>query len=52
VDVHALARFVQIVQYGMSILARDGVAGDDLNATVDVAMAGFDARVGGAARPA
>jgi AcrR family transcriptional regulator len=52
VDVHALARFVQVVQYGMSILARDGVAGDDLNATVDVAMAGFDARVSGAARPA
>ncbi|WP_420227412.1 TetR/AcrR family transcriptional regulator [Pigmentiphaga litoralis] len=47
VDVEALARFVQIVQYGMSILARDGVAGEALDATVDVAMAGFDARVGG-----
>ena len=45
VDVRALARFVQIVQYGMSILARDGVAATDLEATVDVAMAGFDARV-------
>ena len=45
VDVQALARFVQIVQYGMSILARDGVAAADLEATVDVAMAGFDARV-------
>lgn len=49
-DVHALARFVQTVQGGMSILARDGVSGDELYAVAEVAMLGFDARTGGKAR--
>jgi AcrR family transcriptional regulator len=43
-DVRGLARFVQTVQSGMSILARDGASGADLAAVADVAMAGYDAR--------
>ena len=46
VDVRALARFVQTVQNGMSILARDGVGRAELEAVAQVAMAGWDARIG------
>lgn len=37
-DVHALARFVQTVQSGMSILARDGASREELEAVAQVAM--------------
>ncbi len=43
-DLHALARFVQTLQNGMSILARDGASRAELEAVTDVAMAGWDAR--------
>ena len=43
-DVHALARFVQAVQSGMSILARDGATRAELEAMAQVAMRSFDAR--------
>ncbi|UYB54173.1 TetR/AcrR family transcriptional regulator [Xanthomonas sp. AM6] len=46
-DVHALARFVQTVQSGMSILARDGASRAELEAVAEVAMLGWDARTGG-----
>lgn len=46
VDIRALARFVQTVQNGMSILARDGAGRDELESVAQVAMAGWDARVG------
>ncbi|XEU34313.1 TetR/AcrR family transcriptional regulator (plasmid) [Tistrella bauzanensis] len=46
VDIHALARFVQTVQNGMSILARDGASRAELEAVARIAMAGFDAQVG------
>ncbi len=44
-DVHALARFVQTVQNGMSILARDGASRAELEDVAEVAMLGWDARV-------
>jgi len=44
-DLHALARFVQTLQNGMSILARDGASRVELEAVTDVAMAGWDARI-------
>lgn len=44
VDSHALARFVQTVQSGMSILARDGAGRAELEAVAQVAMLGWDAR--------
>ena len=44
-DVDALARFVQTVQFGMSILARDGVEHAELQAVAQVALLGWDARV-------
>jgi AcrR family transcriptional regulator len=44
VDVHALARFVQTVQNGMSIFARDGASRAELEAVAQVAMLGWDAR--------
>jgi AcrR family transcriptional regulator len=44
-DVHALARFVQAVQTGMSILARDGASRTELEAVAHVAMSGWDARL-------
>lgn len=44
-DTQALARFVQSVQSGMSILARDGASRAELLAVADVAMLGWDARV-------
>jgi AcrR family transcriptional regulator len=49
VDIHALARFLQTVQGGMSILARDGAHCAELEAVAQVAMMGFDARVGAGA---
>lgn len=45
-DVHALARFVQTVQSGMSILARDGASRAELEAVADVAMRTWDVQVG------
>jgi AcrR family transcriptional regulator len=42
-DIHALARFVQTVQAGMSILARDGATRLELEDMADVAMSGWDA---------
>ncbi|MEW5684021.1 MAG: TetR/AcrR family transcriptional regulator [Pseudomonadota bacterium] len=45
-DLHALARFVQTVQSGMSILARDGAGRDELEAVARMALAGWDAQVG------
>lgn len=47
-DLHALGRFVQTIQNGMSILARDGANRAELEAVTDVAMAGWDVRT---ARP-
>lgn len=44
-DIHGLARFVQTVQAGMSILARDGVDRAELEAVALTAMLGWDARV-------
>lgn len=44
IDVHALARFVQTVQNGMSILARDGADRPELEAVAQVTMAAWDAR--------
>lgn len=46
VDVHALARFVQTVQNGMSILARDGASSEELREVAEVAMLSWDARTG------
>ena len=46
-DVHALSRFVQTVQTGMSILARDGANRAELEAVAEVAMLGWDARLAG-----
>jgi AcrR family transcriptional regulator len=43
-DLHALARFVQTVQAGMSILARDGATQSELEDVAEVAMSGWDAR--------
>ncbi|WP_102961250.1 TetR/AcrR family transcriptional regulator [Mangrovicella endophytica] len=42
-DIHALARFVQTVQNGMSILARDGARCDELRSVAEVAMLTWDA---------
>lgn len=44
-DCHALARFVQTVQAGMSLLARDGVGRAELEAVAELALQGVDARV-------
>jgi AcrR family transcriptional regulator len=44
-DTHGLARFVQTVQFGMSILARDGVGRAELEAAARIALAGWDARI-------
>lgn len=49
VDRPALARFIQTTQAGMSILARDGATGAELQAVADIAMAGWDARIAAAA---
>ena len=45
-DLHALARFVQTVQSGMSILARDGARAAELREVAALAMLGWDARLG------
>lgn len=45
VDLDALARFVQTLQNGMSILARDGASRAELEGVAEVAMLGWDARV-------
>ncbi|MFV3131083.1 TetR/AcrR family transcriptional regulator [Niveispirillum sp. KHB5.9] len=45
-DIHALARFVQTLQSGMSILARDGAGRVELEAVAATAMLGWDARIG------
>ncbi|BBK42586.1 TetR family transcriptional regulator [Allostella vacuolata] len=44
VDIRALALFVQTVQSGMSILARDGASRADLEAVAELSMLGWDAR--------
>lgn len=44
-DTDALARFVQAVQNGMSILARDGASRSELEATAQIAMLGWDVRI-------
>lgn len=44
-DRRALARFVQTTQAGMSILARDGATGPELQAVADIAMQGWNARL-------
>lgn len=49
IDTHALARFVQGVQSGMSILARDGASRAELQAVAETAMLAWDVRV---SRPA
>lgn len=46
VDLHALARFVQTVQNGMSILARDGARRAELEDVAQVAMQAWDGRAG------
>ena len=46
VGVHILARFVQCVQNGMSILARDGATHAELSGVAETAMLGWDERVG------
>jgi AcrR family transcriptional regulator len=45
-DIHALARFAQTVQSGMSILARDGASSAELEDVAQVAMLGWDSRIG------
>lgn len=45
-DIHRLARFVQSVQFGMSILARDGVSHDELVGVAETALAAWDVRAG------
>lgn len=45
-DVHALARFIQLVQAGMSILSRDGARRADLRSVAEVAMTAWDVRTG------
>lgn len=47
-DIDALARFVQTIQTGMSILARDGASREELEAVVQVAIMGWDKVVDGA----
>ena len=45
VDVAGLARFVQNIQSGMSILARDGAGREDLELVARIAMLGWDSFV-------
>ncbi|UOM37019.1 hypothetical protein [Acuticoccus sp. I52.16.1] len=45
------ARFVQTIQSGMSILARDGANREDLVAVAEVAMAAWDAHLSAAGAP-
>lgn len=46
-DIHALARFVQTVQNGMSILSRDGAGQGELEEVAKLAMLAWDARLSG-----
>ncbi|WP_371348927.1 TetR/AcrR family transcriptional regulator [Ancylobacter sp. IITR112] len=48
-DCQALARFLQAVQAGMSLLARDGVGRAELEAVAELALQGVDARLAAAA---
>lgn len=48
-DLNALARYVQTVQNGMSILARDGVCCEELRSVAEAAMLSWDAYTAGAA---
>ena len=48
-DIHALARYIQTVQNGMSILARDGVCCEELRAVASAAMLSWDAYTAGPA---
>ncbi len=45
VNTRALARFVQGIQSGMSILARDGVDREELEGVARIAMLGWDSQV-------
>lgn len=45
IDIVPLARFIQTVQFGMSILARDGASREELEGAANIALAGWDARV-------
>lgn len=47
-DVRTLARFIQTVHHGMSLLARDGAGRAELENVARVAMAGWDATVSSA----
>lgn len=47
-DIHSLARFVQTIQSGMSILARDGATHAELESVTQVTMMGWDAKVNSA----
>lgn len=49
VDPHLLARFVQCVQNGMSLLVRDGATCAELSAVAETAMLGWDRRMDEAA---
>ncbi|GGC85750.1 TetR/AcrR family transcriptional regulator [Chelatococcus reniformis] len=49
-DVHAFARFVQTVQSGMSLRARDGAPRAELEMVARLAMLGWDAWVAGGDR--
>lgn len=50
-DVQAIARFVQAVQSGMSIQARDGVSSDELEAVARLAMGCWDAQFDSGGKP-
>lgn len=50
-DVQAIARFVQTVQSGMSIQARDGVSSDELEAVAHLAMGCWDAQFDSSGTP-
>ncbi len=50
-DIDALARFVQTVQFGMSILARDGAGRAELESVAEVALLGWDSRIREATPP-
>lgn len=49
-DINALARYVQTVQNGMSILARDGVCCEELRSVAGAAMLSWDAYTADPAR--
>ncbi|WP_233222244.1 TetR/AcrR family transcriptional regulator [Allosphingosinicella deserti] len=44
-DIHSLARFVQTVQNGMSLLARDGTSAAELATVAETAMLAWHARI-------